>query len=63
MGIKQIYTEREHSDVTDINCIMCGACVQCCPEDRALSLTFFGKGLYVSKRSRVVGAYGRIQHD
>ena len=58
MGIKQIYTEREHADVTDINCIMCGECVRCCPEDKALSLTFLGKGLYVSKRSRVVKEFG-----
>ena len=58
MGIKQIYTEREQADVTDINCIMCGECVRCCPEDKALSLTFLGKGLYVSKRSRVVKEFG-----
>lgn len=59
MGIKQIYTEREQSDVTDINCIMCGECVRCCPEDKALSLTFAGKSIYTSKRSRVVQGYRR----
>ena len=59
MGIKQIYTEREQADVTDVSCIMCGECVRCCPEDRALSLTFLGKGIYVSKRSRVVQGYRR----
>ncbi|MDO4797131.1 MAG: 4Fe-4S binding protein [Coriobacteriales bacterium] len=63
MGIKQIYTEREHADVTDINCIMCGECVRCCPEDEALSLTFAGKPLYVSKRSRVVEGYRRQSHE
>lgn len=57
MGIKQIYTERDRADVTDANCIMCGECVRCCPEDLALSLTFAGKPLYVSKRSRVVRGY------
>lgn len=59
MGIKQIYTEREHADVTDVNCIMCGECVRCCPEDRALSLTFAGRSLYTSSRSRVVKGFGR----
>lgn len=59
MGIKQLYTEREKTDVTDVTCIMCGECVRCCPEDRALSLTFLGKGVYVSKRSRVVRGYRR----
>ena len=62
MGIKQIYTEREQTDVTDINCIMCGECVRCCPEDKALSLAFLGKGLYVSKRSRVVREFGGRNH-
>ena len=59
MGIKQIYTEREQADVTDITCIMCGECVRCCPEDKALSLTVLGKPLYVSKRDRVVRGYRR----
>ena len=59
MGIKQIYTEREKADVTDVSCIMCGECVRCCPEDHALSLTFLGKGIYVSKRTRVVRGYRR----
>ena len=59
MGIKQIYTEREHADVTDVTCIMCGECVRCCPEDRALSLTFAGKPIYTSKRERVVRGYRR----
>ena len=59
MGIKQLYTEREKTDVTDVTCIMCGECVRCCPEDCALSLTFLGKGVYVSKRSRVVRGYRR----
>lgn len=59
MGIKQIYTEREQTDVTDITCIMCGECVRCCPEDKALSLTVLGKPLYVSKRDRVVRGYRR----
>lgn len=63
MGIKQIYTEREHADVTDINCIMCGECVRCCPEDKALSLAFAGRPFYVSKRSRVVEGYRRQDHE
>lgn len=59
MGIKQIYTERGLSDVTDINCIMCGECVRCCPEDGALSLAFAGKDIYTSRRSRVVQGYAK----
>ncbi|MBR3224575.1 MAG: 4Fe-4S binding protein [Atopobiaceae bacterium] len=63
MGIKQIYTERQKSDVTDIACIMCGECVRCCPENDALALTCAGRPIYVSKRSRVVEGYGRKDHE
>ena len=57
MGIKQIYTEREKTVVSDANCIMCGECIRCCPEDNALYMTFVGKKLYTAKRSRVTKAY------
>lgn len=62
MGIKQIYTEREKVIVSDANCIMCGECIRCCPEDNALSMTFFNKKLYTAKRSRVTGAYKHKQN-
>ena len=54
MGIKQIYTERGKADVTDANCIMCGECVRCCPEDNALSLTFAGAKIYSSSRKKLM---------
>ena len=63
MGIRQIYTERACANVTDVNCIMCGECVRCCPEDGALALTFAGKRLYTSKRARVVRGYQRSAHE
>ena len=57
MGIKMIYTERQKTDVTDINCIMCGECVRCCPEDHALAVTFAGMKLYEASRSFVMSGY------
>jgi polyferredoxin len=57
MGIKQIYTERSKADVTDANCIMCGECVRCCPEDNALSLTFAGAKIYTSSRIKIMSGY------
>lgn len=50
MGIKTIYTEREHADVTDMNCLMCGECIRNCPEDHALQLTLAGHPIYTSSR-------------
>ena len=57
MGIKQIYTERGKTNVTDANCIMCGECVKCCPEDNALSLTCAGLKLYTSSRKDIISGY------
>ncbi|MDO5132148.1 MAG: 4Fe-4S binding protein [Eubacteriales bacterium] len=57
MGIKIIYTEREKTDVTDINCILCGECIRRCPEDNALAMTFAGKRFYTASREKVVSGY------
>ena len=57
MGIKQIYTEREKTDVTDMNCILCGECVRKCPEDNALAMTFAGKKIYTASRKQVMSGY------
>jgi len=57
MGIKQIYTEREKADVTDMNCILCGECVKKCPEDNALAMTFAGKRIYTASRKQVMSGY------
>ena len=57
MGIRQIYTEREKADVTDMNCILCGECVKKCPEDNALAMTFAGKRIYTASRKQVMSGY------
>jgi len=58
MGVKIIYTEREKTDVTDMNCIMCGECIRKCPEDNALAMTFAGKKLYTASRKQVMSGFG-----
>ena len=57
MGIKTIYTEREKTDVTDVNCILCGECVRRCPENNALSVTFAGLPIYKASRQQVMSGY------
>ncbi|MCD7717670.1 MAG: 4Fe-4S binding protein [Lachnospiraceae bacterium] len=57
MGIKTIYTEREKTKVTDWDCIFCGECVRYCPEDEALSITIFGRPVYVSSREKFMLRY------
>jgi len=59
MGIKQIYTEREKTDVTTINCIMCGECIRHCPETNGLSMTICGRKIYTAKRENFMQLYGR----
>ncbi|MCL2212355.1 MAG: 4Fe-4S dicluster domain-containing protein [Oscillospiraceae bacterium] len=56
MGIKIIYTEREKTDVTTINCIMCGECVRHCPETNALAITLCGKKIYNADREKFMKA-------
>lgn len=62
MGIKIIYTEREKTDVTDINCILCGECIRRCPEDGALAMTFAGKQFYAASREKVVSGYSAVKN-
>ena len=57
MGIKGIYMEREKSDVTEVNCILCGECVRRCPEDDGLSICFAGKKLYTASRAQVMSGF------
>lgn len=57
MGIKIIYTEREKTDVTEANCIMCGQCIKKCPEDNGLSMTFAGMKIYSASRKNVMKGY------
>jgi len=59
MGIKEIYTEREESNVTSINCLMCGECIRQCPEDNALCMTFCGKKIYTASREKFMSQHER----
>ncbi len=52
MDIKEIYTERETADVFMSNCILCGECVNVCPEDNALKITALGVPVMKSSRKR-----------
>ncbi len=63
MVIKTIYTEREKTDVTESNCIMCGECIKYCPEDNALSLTCAGKKLYTASRKKVMSGYASKKNE
>ena len=63
MGVKIIYTEREKSDVTDMNCIMCGECIRKCPENNALAMTFVGKKIYSASRKQVMSGFEKTQAE
>ncbi len=59
MGIKTIFTDREHEKVTTADCLMCGECVRRCPEDHALAITFCGKKVCDASRMRFMDDYAR----
>jgi ferredoxin-type protein NapH len=50
MDIEEIYDEVEATNVTHEDCIHCYRCVEKCPEDGCLNVTFLGKRIYRSKR-------------
>jgi ferredoxin-type protein NapH len=51
MGIKSIYTERVKTDITTYDCLMCGECINKCPENKALTLVFLKYKFYISSRA------------
>ncbi len=52
MEIKEIYEEREKTDLTKQECIYCMKCIEICPEETALSFELCKKNILVSKRHR-----------
>lgn len=55
MDIEEIFKERKKENVTNADCIMCGKCIDNCPENDALSLTLFSKKIYCSSRKKYYG--------
>jgi ferredoxin-type protein NapH len=52
MGIKSIYTERRQEDITVGDCLICGECINKCPENNVLALSFAKWKLFVSSREK-----------
>jgi len=51
LEIKEVYQERKKENVTFGDCILCFRCIENCPEDNALLITFLGKTIYKSNRA------------
>ncbi len=49
MDIEEIFVEMERENVTAPECIMCGRCVESCPEAGCLSINFLGRELCRSR--------------
>jgi ferredoxin-type protein NapH len=58
MGIKSIYTERKKIDVTTYDCLMCGECVNKCPENKALALGILNFKYYIASRNNFFSDQG-----
>ena len=62
MGIRSVFTLREGKneraiDVTTADCIFCGECIRCCPEDVALFMTLAGVRVYQASRMKFMRYY------
>lgn len=51
MDIEEVFKERERENVTFSDCVLCMECIEHCPEDHALRLTYAGKTLLHSSRT------------
>lgn len=60
MRLRNIYTEREQTDVQTIDCLMCGECIRQCPENDALSMTFCGKPIYRASKNTFLSRYQAV---
>jgi polyferredoxin len=58
MDIEQVFKEREREDVTFPDCVLCLECLEHCPEDDALRLTYGGRTLLRSSRAGFFGRRG-----
>jgi polyferredoxin len=63
MDIEEIFIEMERRNVTSPECIMCGRCVESCPEEGALSFNYLGKELAKSRspETRRAEIEGRLE--
>jgi polyferredoxin len=63
MGIKSIYTERVKTDITTHDCILCGECVNKCPENNALALGILNFKFYKASRVNFFKRQGLKPHN
>lgn len=61
MDIEEIYKEKGKENVTYASCIHCYRCVELCPEDGCLSVTFMNKAITKSKYPEAPKAKGVVQ--
>jgi len=54
-------TRDDKVNVQTVDCLMCGECIDKCPEDKALSMTFCGKAFYQSSRKTFMSKFARKQ--
>jgi polyferredoxin len=55
MDIDEIYSEKDKDNVTNRTCIHCYRCIELCPEDGCLNVTFMNKTLTTSKYPKAGG--------
>lgn len=51
MDIKEVYLEKERSDVLQDDCILCLKCIESCPQDKTLSISCFKKNILSSSKN------------
>ncbi len=60
MEIREVYLEEEKKNVLTQDCMLCMKCVEHCPEDGALKVTYVTKNIFTSSRA---GVFKRQGHE
>ncbi|MHC4269281.1 MAG: 4Fe-4S binding protein [Planctomycetota bacterium] len=60
MEIREVYLEEERYNVLTQDCMLCMKCVEHCPEDGALKVTYARKSIFTSSR---MGVFNRQGHE
>jgi polyferredoxin len=55
--IKKIYEEKDEKNMNTVDCTLCMRCVEMCPEDKCLKVTFFNLPLATSSNKRFNNNY------
>lgn len=63
MEIREIAEERDRENIVTQDCSLCMKCVEACPEDKALKVTYLGKAIFTSSNEGFLRRQGILEKN